>query len=249
MGHIKGIKFETIEEYKKYLKCLIKMLGEEREYNFFVHQINNYYDYRYLNYKHPEKVKVSQIIKNGLDLDKYSAVCGTTRMLGSTENINVDNIINYEYYDNMQNRFVCLFALPKYIEVYVGKDVEFSSYNDYCGYKNKDLIQAYLKHNIRPDSHHFKSSLFDVIKDFSMPKCFLLGVQWLQNDKDDCLFLMHERHISFLEEEKKDMIYDDIREKILQQYQIYGTENTEELIIESFKKEQVWRDEQLSFEI
>lgn len=249
MEKIRHIGFESRNEYKTYLQKLFEMLDSDREYNIFAHQINGYYSNDFGKTKNPEKIKLSQIMKYGLELGKYSSVCGTTKMLGSTKNFNLDKIVDYEYYESMENKMVCLFAIPKFIEI-DGQKIEFSSYNDFCGYENEDLKKAYAQHNLSPDAHHFKSSLFDAIKGYDkMPKCFMMGVQWIRSKTENYHFLQNKTHISFLSRENQDVFYDSLKTEVSKKYEIFDAKNTLDLIVKSYKSEQVWRDQELDFEI
>lgn len=91
--------FKNREEIKIYLLEQMNELNRKGEFNIFVHQINNYKNYLDSGEDVLQK-KICGIIDDGLRLGKYSSIFGTTNLVASSLERNVDPVIDYNYYRN-----------------------------------------------------------------------------------------------------------------------------------------------------
>ncbi len=191
-------KFTNVEDLAKNLETLLDELNKMGEFNIFLHQINDG-GYRSMGIENGIPIKINSILNNGLSISKYASLCGTARLIGSSEGFNVDSILDYNYYNGHEDISICVIAIPKYIEIN-GEKVEFSSFNGKSNHDiDHDLRQLYADETkYIPDAHHRKCSLFDVVKGYKdLPKCYMLSVVNLNYVTDNFEVINPGTHLIF----------------------------------------------------
>lgn len=216
-------------------------LNRKGEFNIFVHQINNYKNYLDSGEDVLQK-KICGIIDDGLRLGKYSSIFGTTNLVASSLERNVDPVIDYNYYRNSDFPILVV-AIPKYIDV-DGKKVEFSSYKNNTEGAREEIKNEFRSNGIYESNHNVKSCLFDVLKGYSnLPKHYILGI-FTQND-NEYSYIENKEHLKNLSNVDFQKYKDCIANKIKNKYAEFSTDEPLTLMVKSFQKEQKWRDEQL----
>ena len=202
---MKTLKFDNIQEYKNYLMKVIPDLAQDREYNIFMHCVTgntSYFIKKSDTLDEDIAKKVAGIMKNGLNLDgaqdygNYGSINGTAKFFGNSRNVKVLNIVNYDYSNrsNKVNSFII--AIPQYVNVY-GEMVEFSSY----------------KGSMKHASQHVKDCLFDLIKDSYLPIEFIWAHQIVDKHTGEVVLNLNNKHLSLLDENKKDEFLSGISKK------------------------------------
>lgn len=244
--------FNNKDEVKLFFTDLFANINSEQEYNIYVHQINGYYCNT--SKKHGTsliKQKVSAIIRNGFSISKYSTISGTSMLIGSTNDLNVDNILNYEYYKNEDCVALCIIAIPKYININ-GTKIEYSSFQGKDAWHfPEDLTAEYKKMTkFKPELHHYKCSLFDSIKQYNeLPNCYMLGILQLETSQNKYSFIKSINHLSNLKKEEKNQHDSHVENLIKNLYDKYNTSENKEIIVNSYMENQIYYDEVEVFEI
>ncbi len=235
------LNFKNREELRKYLFEQMKELNKKGEFNIFVHQINNYKNF----FDHGEDIlqrKIDGIFDGGLRLGQYSSIFGTTNLVSCSSDLDVDSILDYNYYRN-SNFPTLVMAIPKYIDV-DGKKVEFSSYKNNVEGAREEIKNEFRANGIVESNHNIKSCLFDVLKGYNnLPQYYILGV--VAKDKDGYVFVENKNHLKNFSSNDYQNYLDCVSNKIKQKYAEFGTDDPIALMIKSFRNEQKWRDEQL----
>lgn len=246
----KLVKFDNKEELENYFQKLFQDINQLGVFNIYVHQVNDFHecDTRHLSKRTLIKRRVAAIIKNGLLLDAYSTLTGTTQLVCNTQNIKLDKLFEYNYYNCATYKALCIYALPKFISI-DGKMVEFSSYKGLTSYDfPKELMEEYKRQTSVPVRHHLKCSLFDAIKGYgSMPKHYSLGV--LQFEDEKVSFIKTSPHLYEMDEAMQQLHNRTMERKVKNLYEKFGTDKTEEVIVKAYMEEEKWRDEQALMEI
>lgn len=233
--------FKNREEIKIYLLEQMNELNRKGEFNIFVHQINNYKNYLDSG-KDVLQKKICGIVDDGLRLGKYSSIFGTTNLVASSLERNVDPVIDYNYYRNSDFPILVV-AIPKYIDV-DGKKVEFSSYKNNTEGAREEIKNEFRTNGIYESNHNIKSCLFDVLKGYNnLPKHYILGV--LIKNGNEYSFVENNEHLKNLSDADFAKYKDCVANKIKTKYDEFSTEEPLTLMIKSFRTEQKWRDEQL----
>lgn len=256
------IKFDSREDYKIYLKQKINTLNEKGPFNIFMHSISNYGS-KWFEYE--IEFKKAQILVNGLThIHKYGSIFGTMRYMGSTDDLEIekiiDKIIDYNY-DNLDEVNNVIIAMPKYVEVEIDgnkKQIEYSTYNGKAGFSelrdDKELCEAFQKvdHNNLPDGDHFKSCMYDAIKETSsLPVEYIVGVEKIIKKEKHFSFVTNHTHLSEIDEEDVKKHNSIIEEKIKNLYKKYGTEDPKELFAKTsadFLTENVYKSYDYDFD-
>lgn len=171
------MRFQNENALANELSLLLDELNKKGEFNIFLHQINEG-GYRSLGILNGIPQKIESILKNGFSISKYSTICGTARLIGSSKDVQIDEILDYNYYNTDANKSISVIAIPRFIEV-DGQQVEFSSFNEKSNHDiDKTLKDIYFQETrYLPDAHHRKCSLFDAVKRYNeLPKCYMLSV-------------------------------------------------------------------------
>lgn len=246
----KYIKFDNKNEMAKYFKNLFEEMNKAEEFNIYVHQVNDFHenDTRHLKKRTLIKHRVAAILKTGLKLHEYSTLTGTTQLVGNTSNICLKNLFDYNYYKCANYKALCIYAIPKYIEI-DGQQVEFSSYKGLTAYDfPEELKEVYQKYSGVPVRHHFKCSLFDAIKEYDdMPIFYNLGV--LQFENGVITFVKTSPHLYEMDEESRNLHDETMAKKAKNLFEKYETNSLEEVIVKSYLEEESWRDEQNMMDI
>lgn len=188
---MKKINFETTEEYRDYLQQRFAKVDNAGRYNIFLHAITNYTSCSAETKGRANediKMKLESILKNGFLLDGYSnfgaygSMNGTSKFVGEINSAeNFDKVVNYHYDNNQLQEYsvTLIMAIPKYIDT--GDNIyELSSVDGDLHYGGT----------------HKKECLYDVVKGMYLPKSFNLGVQIINNETGEVVFLDNEEHIS-----------------------------------------------------
>ncbi len=202
---MKIIKFDCIEDYENYLSEIFPQLAQEREYNIFMHCVTSRTSYFVERTKNPDedvKKKVQSIMKYGLNLDgtqdygNYGSINGTAKFFGNSKDVDVEKIVDYDYFSMSDNVNSIIIAMPKYIDVY-DEQVEFSSYN------------GSMKHA----SQHVKDCLFDLIKGYYLPLEFIWAHQIVNKKTGEVTLNLNERHLSVINDDEKAELLKEMTQK------------------------------------
>lgn len=229
--------FTNKEEVKNFLMYLFAKINTNQEYNIYLHQINDYYDdVNNLNGASVVKHRVESIVKNGFSISKYSALSGTAKLVGDTNTLNIDNVLDYEYYKKLDCVATCVIAIPKYIEI-DGVKVEYSSYQGKDSWNfPEQLTREYEKvSRYKPELHHYKCCLFDAIKQHNdLPMCYMLGVLQMENNKNKYSFIQTTAHLSSLGQQEVKEHNEYVRGLVRRLYEKYKTKENEKIIVKSY---------------
>lgn len=244
--------FKDIDEVRNFLAELFDFIHTHKNYNVFIHQINDYPDYMENLYGNQIiKYKLKTIMVKGLKLSDYATLSGTTKLIGSTENLNLDKILEYNYYRGMDCKALCVVAIPKTVRV-AGKEVEYSSFKGEDAWAfPEELTTEYENQGLkRPELHHYKCSLFDAIKKYNdLPNCYLLGMLKLENKDKKYRFYNPKTHLSYMSEGEKEKHDKLVEDHILELYDKYNTEDVKSLIVASYKDVKEYYDYLSDFDI
>lgn len=233
--------FKNRDEIKAYLMKQMEELNQKGEFNIFVHQINNYKNYLDLGENILQR-KIDGIMSDGLRLGEYSSIFGTTNLVASSFDQNVDPVLNYDYHRN--SKFpVLVIAIPKHVDV-DGKKIEYSSYKNNTEGAREEIKNEFRSNGIYESNHNVKSCLFDVLKGYSnLPKHYILGI-FTQTD-NEYSYIENKEHLKNLSNVDFQKYKDCIANKIKNKYAEFSTDEPLTLMVKSYQKEQKWRDEQL----
>ena len=233
--------FKNREELKKYLIQQMDELNKKGEFNIFVHQINNYKNYLD-DGKDILQRKIDGILESGLRLGEYASIFGTTNLVASSFEQNVDPVIDYDYHRNSSFP-VLVIAIPKYVDV-DGKKVEFSSYKNNTEGAREEIKNEFRTNGIFESNHNIKSCIFDTLKGYNnLPKHYILGV--LTKKQNEYSYIENDDHLKNLSDVDFAKYKDCIANKIKNKYAEFSTQEPLSLMVKSFQNEQKWRDEQL----
>lgn len=234
--------FATREQLKQYLISLQNELNQKCEFNIFVHQIN---DWEHGGGDDKEAIingKIEGILNNGLSVNSYSSIFGTTIFIGSTSQPVADAIIDYNYH-RVDSYPTCVIAIPKYIEI-DGKQVEFSSYKSNSEQAKQEIAKAFQDAHLFATPDHRKSSLLDVVKGSSkLPTYYILGIK--KQTEQGYEFVENTQSLKNSNEQEFENYKQKVAEKICHAADVYGTTNPIEMMLKSYKSEEKWREDQL----
>jgi len=229
--------FDNKEEIKNFLMSLFSKIHASQEYNIYLHQINDYYDdVQNLNGASVVKHRAESIIRNGFSISRYSALSGTAKLVGDTQGLNINNVLDYEYYKKLDCVATCVIAIPKYIDI-DGDKVEYSSYQGKDSWHfPEQLTKEYEKvSKYKPELHHYKCCLFDAIKQHNdLPMCYMLGVLQIENDKNKYSFIQAASHLSNLGPAEVKEHNDYVGGLVRRLYEKYKTKENEKIIVNSY---------------
>lgn len=208
------MKFEKIDEYKTFLKDKLSDLSKQGEFDIYAHLVDVFA--RETNGRPKDEIlidKTMSIFANGLYLNNssffsvpYTSINGTSKYLGTTNSLNVDDIVSYSYnHDQNRDRVVVLLAVPKKIE-YKGSEIEFSSVDGVHEiYDEKFKNTAEFKEAFKDcnDMRYTKLSLLDCTLGSSVPKEYVLAAQKISPSEDKASFIENNKHLSNLKEIEK----------------------------------------------
>lgn len=206
--------FEKIEEYKNFLKNKLSNLSKQGEFDIYAHFVDVFF--RETNGKTRDEIlkdKTKSIFENGLYLNNssffsvpYTSINGTSKYLGNSKNLNVEDVVSYSYNHNKDSdRVVVLLAVPKKI-VYKGNEIDFSSVEGVHEifdekFKNAAEFQEAFKNC--NDLRYTKLSLLDCSLESSVPKEYVLAAQKILPLENKASFIENKKHLSNLEEIEK----------------------------------------------
>jgi hypothetical protein len=208
------MKFEKIDEYKTFLKDKLSELSKQGEFDIYVHFVDVFA--RETNGKPKDEIlsdKTMSIFANGLYLNNssffsvpYTSINGTSKYLGNSNTLNVDDIISYSYNNDKTNdRVVVLLAVPKKI-VYKGNEIDFSSVDgvhEIFDEKFKNTVEFQEAFKDCNDLRFTKLSLLDCTLGSSVPKEYVLAAQKIYPLENKASFIENKKHLSNLEEIEK----------------------------------------------
>ena len=203
------MKFEKIDEYKTFLKDKLSDLSKQGEFDIYAHLVDVFA--RETNGRPKDEIlidKTMSIFANGLYLNNssffsvpYTSINGTSKYLGNSNTLNVDDIISYSYNNDKTNdRVVVLLAVPKKI-VYKGNEIDFSSVDGVHEifdekFKNTAEFQEAFKNC--NDLRYTKLSLLDCTLENSVPKEYVLAAQKISPLENKASFIENKKHLSNL---------------------------------------------------
>ena len=178
-------------DIKSFLNEKLAGLKIEQDYNILVHQLMPHHS----SYMYQDEIR--SILQNGLRVSQYATIFGTLALLGEIDGKTTDKILNYRFYPEKAKKAVLIVAMPKYVAIN-GENLEISSYN---GLSAKDkfsvLLEEYKKTGIVPENRHFKSCMFDAIKEYSeLPVCYNLGILIRDDENNQYFFYDSQTHLS-----------------------------------------------------
>ena len=245
------VRFENEKSLEMYLSVLMSKLDKDDEYNIFLHQIN---ECGYKGFKISDVVecKIQSIINNKLKISHYSSLSGTTRLIGTSKDIDIENLLDYNYYNFHDRVAVCVIAIPKFISFH-GEQLEFSSYNGKTNHDLDDeLVLAYKAENSNslPDAHHRKCSLFDAIKTYhELPKCYMAGVMSINRGTDSYEFINPNSHLVYKSEEQIKTHKQQMAEEVDKLFEKYQTSTPATAIVRAYKDEDELRYHESLFDL
>ena len=242
-------KFKQESELESFLYEVLNKLNQKGEFNIFLHQINEG-GYKAFGVVNGINLKIKSILKHGFFISNYSSICGTARLLGSSKQAKVDEILDYRYYQNHSDISICVIAIPKYIECN-GKKLEYSSFEGKSNHDLDDKLRESYGRLIKyiPDSHHRKCSLFDAIKGYKeLPKCYFLGVLKMNYQTDEYEFINPETHLIFKNDSEIKLHDKEVVDKITALYDKHQTKDMSEIIVKSYKEEESIRSAESDFD-
>lgn len=243
------IKFQNKNELEKYVSGLLCKLDEKEEFNIYLHQISDWGDYL-IDMDKIVDYRISSILENKLKISGYACLCGTAKLMGSTKEVSAKDILDYRYY-KMDTIAVCLIAIPKYIEV-DGKKLEFSSHNGHNSWNlSQELLDEYVKKfGHLPDRQHMKSSIFDVVKRYNeLPKCYMLGVEIMDEKDNKFEFVESKTHLIDKNDEEKKLHDKALADEVTKLYEKYNTKDMTQIILEAYKEELPLREAESEFDL
>jgi len=244
--------FANLEELESFLQDLFYSLNRQQEYNIFIHQINDYYDN--LNNLYGTdmiKYKMKRIINDGFKIGDYSTLSGTSKLIGSTENLDIKDVVSYDYYRRTECKALCIVAIPKKVKVQ-GATLEYSSYNGVDSWSfPEELTQEYENQGVKkPELHHYKCSLFDAIKKYNdLPNCYLLGLVRIEPRNSKFRYYNPKTHLAFKSEEEQKYHDELVENHIIELYNKYNTTDIKSLIVHAYKDFQDYYDYLSDFDI
>ena len=244
--------FGSIDEIELFLSNLFSTLNQTREYNIFIHQINDYCD----NVERRVgtdaiKSKMKKIMNSGFKISEYSTLSGTARLIGSTKNLDLTKIVGYDYYGQLKCKALCIVAIPKSVRIQ-GTEVEYSSFNGEDAWSFPDELTAeYIKHcRVKPELHHYKSSLFDAIKRYhELPNCYMLGLMRVEESESKFRYYDPKTHLSLKSLQEQTEHDKLVESQVVELYNKYKTKDLKTVIVESYKEDQVYYDYKNDFDI
>lgn len=244
--------FTNLEELSSFLLNLFHRIDQQQEYNIFIHQINDYYDnFNNLHGTDMIKYKMKRIIDEGFKIGDYSTLSGTTKLIGTTRNLDINNVVDYDYYRRTECKALCVVAIPKNVKVQ-GETLEYSSFNGVDSWSfPEELTQEYESHGIKkPELHHYKCSLFDAIKKYNdLPNCYLLGLVRIEPKNSKFRFYNTKTHLAFKSEEEQSYHDKLVEDHIVELYEKYNTRDIKSLIVHAYKDFQDYYDYLSDFDI
>lgn len=235
------IKFNSRKEVEKYLVDVMSDLNKKGEFNIFVHQINSYQTH-FERGKNILEKKIEGILRDGLTLSAYASIFGTTNLACSSFELNPNPILDYDYYRG-SNFPICVIAIPKYIDV-DGEKTEFSTYQSNTAEIREQIRHIFFDNGFHTSNHNIKSSLFDVIKEYKdLPNYYVLGV--MNQGENNFTFVENPQHLKMANKKEFKKYQQSVSNKIKDAYEEYGTKDPVQLMVKSYQKEHLWRDEQL----
>ncbi|MBO5394919.1 MAG: hypothetical protein J6A28_03335 [Clostridia bacterium] len=237
-------RFTKREDMLAALQAEIDRISATGEYDLFLHEMSNdkYFAGDSRRIEATERI-ANKILTQGLDLDLYGSILGTSRGFGNIGKVNPETICDYTYpcCNNSAMRAVAIIAIPKYIKV---GNTTF----EYSLCSRLDETQKLVdKAGLYPKRHHYCSGLFDCIKDrwplrdaegnvlegrvsSYLPSVYLVGVEEIIEEDSDYRLLLPHTHISEIDKESKEKHLQDAAMLIKKLVQRYGTTNVPELI-------------------
>ena len=238
-------------KYLEFLNNLIAKANENQEFSIFLHQVGDFgynLDFK-LHHEDLWRNRVVSILNNGLSVDSYASICGTVKFIGSSKNVDVNKILNYHFDADVSRNAVCIFLIPKYINVN-GALVEFSSYNGQSAdQRPKDLEQRYRQIDFMVEDRDFMCSLLDCIKKDNLPKEFLLGIQIINNENNNVKFIDPQTHLIYKNLEEQHIFEQALVKGVKDLYKKFGTEQNLEIISKSYQAEKTWIQSRNELEI
>lgn len=219
------MKFEKIDDYKLFLKNKLANLSKQGEFDVYAHLIDVFS--RETNGRTKDEVladKTMSIFSNGLYLNNssffsvpYTSINGTSKYIGATNSLNVDDIVSYSYnHGQNSDRVVVLLAIPKKIE-YKGNEIEFSSVkgvHEIYDEKFKDTTEFQEAFKNCNDIRFTKLSLLDCTLENSIPKEYVFAAQKISPSNNQASYIENKMHLSNLNEFQKSDFNKNLKNKL-----------------------------------
>lgn len=245
------LQFNTETQLKTYLACELSKLDNICPSNIFIHHVRDYSrsEYRFVG-EQTIMSKLNSILQYGFSVSPYSSIGGTMMGLGESQNLNINKIIDYKYYDDTELTAKIIFAFPKYVKV-KDENLEFSSFNGKTQAMEMDeLIKLYReKTSDKPCNHHFKFCVLDAIKSHhNLPQSYILGFLLKYHNKEEYEFLNPHTHLMYGGKEAFDAHEKNVEDKMLNLYHKHGN-SLNDVIIAEYKKDMEYYYQLLDMEI
>lgn len=238
------LQFNNDTQLKTYLACEFSKIDNMCPSKVFIHQIRDYSrSERYLNGSRLIFSKINSILSQGFQVSPYASICGTMKCIGESHNMDIDNIINYSYYQGAELNAKIIFAIPQKVKV-KDKELEFCSYDGETDVMKIDkLIDVYRKRTGgKPSNHHFKYCVLDAIKSYhNLPTGYILGFLLKQPGKEGYEFLNPHTHLMYGGQQAYDQHQKDVENKMINLYEKHG-ENLDDILIGEYKIENEYLD-------
>ena len=220
------ITFKKRSQYGLYLRHALSQSLKPVGFNVFLHCVTDAYSDTVKRISEKEDVleKVNEILKVGLNLDgchegcPYGSISGTARFMGEYQNMNIEDVIDYNFTRNSRYVNTIIIAIPKYITLSTGKQ-EFSSFNGSMTHFNRFR----------------KSCLLDISKGRYLPPEFTFGYQLVDRQTGEVKFWQNDRHFSQLTKDEQDAIMQRFSKRIEEVFADCKTNHNAESIEEVFE--------------
>ena len=200
------ITFKNKTQYAIYLRQAFSKILEPKNFNIFLHCVTDSYPHAIQTQNKQDDIllKVKLILNTGLNLEgnrdccPYGSINGVAKFMGESQNVKIDDVIDYSFANNSRYVNTIILAIPKYIELPNGKH-EFSSFNGHMD-------------SFRPFQ---KACLLDISNERFLPTAFTLGYQLLDKETNSVQFLKNDKHFSLLTDDAKNEIMNKFATKII----------------------------------
>ncbi len=202
---MKQLVFNKKSQYALYLKDALSHSLKPSNFNVFLHCVTNAYPRPIKPIKEKDDIlgKVDNILTRGLDLDggrdrcPYGSINGVARFMGEAENINIENVVNYDFSNGSRYVNTIILAIPKFIELPTGV-YEFSSFNG----------------QMKQFNRFQKACLLDISKEKYLPTEFIFGYQLVDRETNTVKFWKNDGHFSQLPPEAQQEIMQGFSQRI-----------------------------------
>lgn len=232
-------KFTNKDSYKEFLKREFEKLNSKEEYNIFLHCVTDYTSYFGTRRKGDTEQqivnrKVFSIRRKGLNLDgqqkygNYGTINGTMRFVGNSKEVDIDKVIDYDYFSSTKTKSVMIFAFPKNIK-FNNQEIEFSTLDG--------------KADSRGKNDHTKNCVFDMVKPSNCPKEFLFAFQRVNQEDNSFVFSPNTYHFSVLSNRAKQFVVEPLEKEFNNIREKFKTDDIESLLKETTNEHNFYNED------